>query len=100
MIGCTAVCVGFAAAFGYRYGIRPVIDPSTAAYVNSIRYDTIRDSVLEGSYIDRNGNVILSADAPGNRVLLLIRRTIPLPTCLGTIPYLLPRKTCMDCVET
>lgn len=66
MIGCTAVCVGFAAAFGYRYGIRPVIDPSAAAYVNSIRYDTIRDSVLEGSYIDRNGNVILSADAPGN----------------------------------
>lgn len=65
MIGCTVVCIGFAGLFGYRYGIRPVIDSSINAYVNSITYQTIQDYAMEGDYLDRNGNQIMTCQTPG-----------------------------------
>lgn len=65
MIGCTAVCIGFASLFGYRYGIRPVIDPSIRAYANSITFQTIQDYAMEGDYTDRNGDQIMTCMAPG-----------------------------------
>lgn len=65
MIGCTVVCMGFGILSSYRYAVKPMIDPDTAAYVNSLTYDTIGEYAMEGNYYDRNGDLVFGCDTPG-----------------------------------
>ena len=61
----TAGCLLFAGVFSYKYLIMPAVDPEHKATKNSVTMQAIEDYMIEGSYLDRNGSLIMGGSAPG-----------------------------------
>lgn len=66
-IGSAVICLGFCAIFGTKFGLFPYIRQEDKATRNAVTYNTIKDNVIEGDIIDRNGNLIMGNASPGSR---------------------------------
>lgn len=59
--GCLLLC----AVFAGKYLIMPQLSPSHRATKNSVTMQAIEGYMVEGSYLDRNGSLIMGGETPG-----------------------------------
>lgn len=58
---CIAVCIGLTCLLTGRYALWPLFSESGASRKNNMTYSTISSYAIEGTYMDRNGHVIMNA---------------------------------------
>lgn len=64
-VAAVAGTVLFTAVFGGKYLVLPLVSADYKAEKATVTYEAIKDKVVEGDILDRNGNLILGNASPG-----------------------------------
>lgn len=59
------ICLLFVAVFGGKYVLLPIVNASYSAEKSTVTYNAIKNYVVEGDILDKNGNLIMGNASPG-----------------------------------